>query len=458
VTAQGYGAFAARVLADGWLPDPWCAGQPRLHPHALVLARGRARSLTRAAEGVAAATDALCRLVTRQPHWVDWLGLTQVQRALWWVAAPRWHGLARADVFETADGGVQVCEMNSDTPSGFAEAAVLGRLTVGGGTPANADLIERWRQLVAACAPVGTDPRRALTVGIVWPTEFTEDLPMIQLWQAACEHAGWRVAVGSPFNLTLAADGRAALLGTPCDVIVRHYKTDWWAERQPVWRDEPPPVDDAPLFGPLRVLVQAQMAGRTSVVNPLGAVLSQNKRATALLWHLRDRLPLAARAAIDRWVPQTWRMEDMDPVQLRDQQTGWVLKTDYGCEGDEVVVGAEVEAAVWQRTLDLAVPGRWIAQRRFEPARDPDGCQVNFGVFLVAGRCAGWLVRTSLLATDGTARIGAACIQPAAGSGPSTAPQHTAHVFPSRAPSARVAPSETRTAPPAVAGPYGRAA
>ena len=51
---------------------------------------------------------------------------------MWRMSAPHWHGIARADVFLTA-AGPQVCELNSDTPSGEPEAVALNRVVDGAG-------------------------------------------------------------------------------------------------------------------------------------------------------------------------------------------------------------------------------------------------------------------------------------------------------------------------------------
>src|SRR5207302_6897938 len=120
-----------------------------------------------------------------------------------------WHGIARADVFET-EGGLQICELNCDTPSGEAEAVLLNavvarRLGFGGG-PAlvdpNAGLERAFGDLVRAFAgAVERDRRAPLTVGILYPTELVEDLSMILLYQRWLEAGGWRVVLGSPFDL-----------------------------------------------------------------------------------------------------------------------------------------------------------------------------------------------------------------------------------------------------------------
>src|SRR5262249_52866290 len=126
-----YGDFAARLVATGIISDPWLDGSPRFEEEPVVLGAADADALAAAAEDVAAALDALCRLVAAEPELLDRLGLTPVQRLLWHASAPAWHGLARADAFFVdggVDGGVAVCEVNCDTPSGEAEAVLLGRM------------------------------------------------------------------------------------------------------------------------------------------------------------------------------------------------------------------------------------------------------------------------------------------------------------------------------------------
>ncbi len=336
-----------------------------------------------------------------EPDLLAPLNLLPVQEALWWSSAPAWHGLARADVFETSDGRIQVCELNCDTPTGVAEAVVLGRLLAKPGTTdANQTLLARWVAMLRRTARDAGKGTQGLTAGLVSPTEQTEDQPMLLLWRSALQDAGWHVVDGSPFNLGRSADGRASLLGVPCDVIVRHYKTDWWAERRPAWRDEAPVPDAEPLLGPLQALLGAQLSGATAVLNPMGAIVPQNKRFLALLWRHRSRLSPAARNAVEAWIPPTELLEDVPFPQLIDNQAEWVLKSDYGCEGDEVVVGAEVGAATWRRALEQVSPGRWVAQRWFDAARNSAGEQVNLGIYLIGGEAAGLLARRSPQATD----------------------------------------------------------
>jgi glutathionylspermidine synthase len=183
-------------------------------------------------------------------------------------------------------------------------------------------------------------------------------------------------------------------------VIWRHYKTDWWGERRPIWRSEEPYADAEPLYGPLALLAGAIARGRCGVVNPFGSVLTQNKRTMALLFEEIDRLTPRTRALVRRYLPYTARLEAVSARQLRAQRALWVLKSDYGCEGEEVVIGAEVSADEWQRALDDALPERWIVQRRFVPCAGRGGETANYGVYLVGGRAAGLFTRLQAGCTD----------------------------------------------------------
>jgi Glutathionylspermidine synthase preATP-grasp len=401
--SEGYAPFAARLAADGLVTDPWIDGQPRFDANLLTLTAAEHAALVGAAEAVAAVHDELARIVAGEPELLaSFFGLTETQRLMWALSAPAWHGVARADVFQTA-GGPRCCELNCDTPSGHPEAIALSAAALLAGDAArdpNHRLERAFAGVIAAFARPVVGPDAAPVVGIIYPTEMTDDLALIALYRRWLEARGAEVVLGSPFNLGEARDGRLTVLGRPCDVLVRHYKTDWWGEREPVWLDEAPLPDPEPLVGPLRAIARATVAGRLAVVNPFGAVLPQNKRALAFCWEERHRFSPAARQAIDRYIPWTARLELADRAALLAQRELWVLKSDYGCEGEEVLVGAETPAETWREALAAARPGRWIVQRRFEALRDAAGQAVNFGVYLIAGRAAGLYARRSRLATD----------------------------------------------------------
>jgi hypothetical protein len=406
-----YGELARELGARSGIADAWIDGQRRFSAEPVVLTRAEHADLGQAAENVAEALDELCRIVAATPALLDdFFGLTPVQKLLFEASFPRWHGHARADVFRRQGAPPIVCEVNADTPSGQPETLTLGALALASAAPG---LVDPSSALPRALAALVRHELRALgraapgdspsTVGILYPTELPEDLPLVAALRRLLETNGHRVLLGSPFNLHAIDGGAVGLFGERVDVVIRHYKTDWWGEREPSWRDEAPFRDAAPLTRPLRLLLHAELSGRCRVVNPWGAVLPQNKRSFAFFWENIGLFSERAQRAIRTHVPYTERLEIADSRRLRTERAHWVLKSAYGCEGEEVCVGATMTDAAWQRALELAVPHRFVAQRRFDSVRDELGRAANHGVFLVAGKAAGVYTRLSVGPTDATA-------------------------------------------------------
>jgi glutathionylspermidine synthase len=319
---------------------------------------------------------------------------------MWQASQPMWHGVARADVFVT-DQGLAIAELNCDTPTGEPEAVVLGALALEdhpGAIDPNAGMEARFVAMVDAIARgelEGDSPRE---VGLVYPTEFTEDLSLVRLYRRWFESRGRRVVLGSPYNLQL-EDGGLKLFDVPFSILLRHYKTDWWAERASPWTDEDVP-DVEPLGGPLGAIFEAQGNGRCAVINPFGAVLPQNKRAMAFMWEHLHRFSPHAQGVIERLIPLSARLETMHEEQLRVQREDWVIKSDYGAEGDEVIIGRLETQAEWERALAIARPGRWIAQRYFAAETDEGGASINYGVYVIAGEACGLYTRVQAGPTD----------------------------------------------------------
>jgi len=122
------------------------------------------------------------------------------------------------------------------------------------------------------------------------------------------------------------------------------------------------------------------------------------------MWEHVHRFSTRGRGLVERYVPWTSRVETVHAERLRADREGWVLKSDYGAEGEEVVIGRETDDATWAQTLAHVRPGRWVAQRFFEalPERRPGGAgqALNYGVFLVGGQACGLFVRRQSGATD----------------------------------------------------------
>ena len=119
-----------------------------------------------------------------------------------------------------------------------------------------------------------------------------------------------------------------------------------------------------------------------------------------------------AAEAVRRWVPETIRLDAMHPEQLAAERSDWVLKSDYGCEGQEVFIGRSCTPEAWEEVLRLAIPERWVAQRYFEAETDAAGDALNLGPYVIAGRAAGLYVRAQQGPTDYHARSVPVLVQP----------------------------------------------
>lgn len=396
-----YGEFARMLYGTCMISDPWLSGAERFRLQGLVLTAPQADALRTAAERIGWIYHELAEIVLERPHLLDdFFQLTPFQKAMWLAAEGRWHGIARVDLFLCDDGRIRSCEMNSDTPSGEAEAVLLNELLHPyhpGTTDPNTALAEAfWQMLVMQCGDVA--PERA---AIIYPTDLPEDLSMIAIYRQWLEARGCRVIIGSPYNLGLDAGGRVTVFEHPVELIVRHYKTDWWGERETIWSNQQEFADAEPLARELLLLLEAESAGCVTVVNPFGAVVTQNKLSLALMWEHRELFSAQASAWIAEYIPETRRLSALNATTLRREE--WVLKSDYGCEGDSVVVGPFVKPADWALALAAAIPRHWVAQRYFEVAPIEDDLRPNVGVYLIGGRAAGFYTRLSRKATDYTA-------------------------------------------------------
>ncbi|MCU0657438.1 MAG: glutathionylspermidine synthase family protein [Polyangiaceae bacterium] len=405
--AEPYERFAERILDTQILSDPWIEGRPRFHPSPLLLSADEQRRLYRVAEQVASVYNEACRILDAADEWLDdFFQLTPAQKIMWEASRPFWHGIARADVFLT-DEGPAVCELNCDTPTGEPEAVLLGGLVVPppGALDPNQALADRYLALLATIGAhtLGDDWPERPCVGIVYPTELTEDLSVVRLYRRWMEARGWSVVLGAPYNIERGDEGEVLLFGQRCHLLVRHYKTDWWGERRPVWRDGEPFADPEPLGEPLLALLEAPLIGACAVVNPFGSVLAQNKRMMAFFWEQLELFSRASQGVIRGYIPYTCRLESMAIEQLIEEREGWVLKSDYGAEGDEVILGPQTAPALWEESLRQAAPGRWVVQRYFQ-ACEREGETINHGVFLIAGEACGLYARAQRGATDTHAR------------------------------------------------------
>jgi len=398
-----YQVFADKIYRTCILSDPWLYGEKRFRLEPVLLPIDLYERMCQAAEEIGRLYDELCQLIIDRPASLDqFFNLTPYQKLMWLSSGGRWHGIARLDMFVLQDGSLKICEMNSDTPSGEAEAVWLNRLQWpdhSGLVDPNGSFEDAFFEMVLEASRltrIGKTPE----VGIIYPTEMPEDLSMIRLYQKGFEERGCHVTLGSPFNIRHTAAGEIRLFDTTVEMIVRHYKTDWWGERWPVWYDEEDYPDPDPLDVQLQALLRADMENRVTIINPFGAALTQNKLTMAFFWKMKNLFSPVAQNAIAQYIPETYRLKDVVANALNKE--AWVLKSDYGCEGAEVIIGKYCTEEIWRESLAQAIPERWIVQKYFEAEPIEGDLIPNYGVYLIAGKAAGIYTRLSNQATDYT--------------------------------------------------------
>lgn len=401
-----YTSFADEVIATCIISDPWVEGEERFRLEPVVLTSRQYDNFRRAIEAIGRVWNEMLGMLTADEELLDRsFYLTPWQKMMWIASGGHWHGIARADSFLLADGSIRICELNADTPSGEPEAVVLNELRHRFHPELrnpNARFEEQFIEMVRGSyrGTIGAELPATPNVGILYPTDLPEDLSMIELYRGWFQKRGWNVLLGSPYNLTRAADGALLMLGTPVDLIIRHYKTDWWGEREPISLDGEGFPDPDPLDDPLRAILGAELEGNVAVINPFGGVIAQNKLAMAFCHEQIERFCTESRKAIRAYLPPTFRLCNMDPAVIRQERERWVLKSDYGCEGDEVVIGRNIEQELWEQVVRNAIPERWVAQEYFEAAADENSMIPNYGLFLIGGRSGGIFTRFSSATTD----------------------------------------------------------
>ncbi len=402
-----YNELAAALLKTGIISDAWLNGEERFRTQPIIISQQTYAQLCRAAESIGKVYHELAQLVWNNPTYLDdFFHLTPFQKLMWLSSGGAWHAIARLDTFIANDGCIQICEMNSDTPSGEAEAVILNQILQQENLINPNEQFERtFCDAVLRCYHQSvSEIKPAPTLGVVYPTDLPEDLSMIELYRRWFESRGVKVVLGSPRNLGKNSRGDITLFETEVDIVYRHYKTDWWGERESAWLDGEPFEDSEPLATELLWLIEAEREGKIAIVNPFGSVLTQNKLSLAFLWTHLEQFSPENQNAIRAYIPETLRVCDaLEKASL--QKNEWVLKSDYGCEGDEVIIGNHVSEEIWNASLQKANPHRWILQRYFDAIKDDRN--TNYGIYLVAGRASGIFTRVAKQATDYSAQCAA---------------------------------------------------
>lgn len=426
-----YDEIAQKLLRTSWVTDPWIDGVPRFSEGAYKISPSTYTALMTAAQELCAVYEELASLIWDDPSHLDsFFNLTPWQKTMWFASGGLWHVFARLDLFICSDGSIKAAEINADTPSGQSDAAAIENTLCAlsfskvDHLPAQIDVVyqdrlrQAWQIYHAAIAVNAPPLTTGARVGILYPTEMPEDLGLIRLYESWLRRWGWKPILGSPYNLKRRADGSLTLLGEPIQSVLRHYKTDWWGERETTWLDDEEIPDADPLSEQMSYLLDAQRRGKISVINPWGSVVTQNKLSMAFFWENLHLFSENGQKIIQRYIPPTYRLTTMlthDPRNMRDvhetdgadegdatsktsarlqrEQPQWVLKSDYGCEGSEVVIGAFVDAETWRDALTAAKTTHFVVQRFFDVMPTTQGQLPNFGVYIVAGIPSGLLLR-----------------------------------------------------------------
>jgi glutathionylspermidine synthase len=302
--------------------------------------------------------------------------------------------IGRFDFLLDRAGEWRLLEYNSDTPSGIREALGAGHLLAarlaGRGRRPSAVLGYRLRRAFAQqLAGAGRPVRR---LGIVTDAGYAEDFAQALFLADLLAPLGCEIVVGDLDNLT-ARRGRIALLGRPLDALYRLY---------PVERLYGHPIFPA--------LMAAVLDRRLWPLNPLAALLAQDKALLAWIWEHRatSLFPPDEQAAIARHLPETYLVEAL-PARLDGRR--FVVKEFFGREGEEVYLADALSADDWQRCRAWRT---FVAQRRVASVTVPrlvrgkTGWQVASGVpcvgsYIAGARWAGHYVRLGDLITTNRA-------------------------------------------------------
>lgn len=153
-------------------------------------------------------------------------------------------------------------------------------------------------------------------------------------------------------------------------------------------------------------LLTAYRERTVCVVNPLRSYLVGCKGVLAELCKRRSSFPEAMRTVIDRVLPRTHNIEELDGAELRERAS-WVLKPAFGSGGSGVQIGRYTDEATWERALEVAHAGCWIAQSYLPiplyrvplTSAPPGGAELplyaNWNPFFFGGKPAGGIARVS---------------------------------------------------------------
>ena len=381
-----------------YLYDNTVAGERYLGLDALTLSSALHARLVAATETLARVFRRAVRVVQRDRALVERFGFN------WAVAEMLQHEpsgpvlspVGRFDFLLDRAGQWRLLEYNSDTPSGIREALGAGHLlatALGGRRWRRPSAVLGYRIRQAFGRLLAAAPRPVRRVGIVTDAGYAEDFAQALFLRDLLAPLGPEVVVGDLDNLSVRR-GRIVLLGRPLDALYRLYPIER-LYGHPVFPD----------------LMAATLAGRLWLLNPLAALLAQDKALLAWIWAQREAalFPPDEQAAIARHLPETYLVEAL-PQGL--DLEAFVVKEFFGREGEEVYFASALSPEDWERCRAWRT---FVVQRRVRSVevprlvRGPKGWRPVPGVpcvgsYEAGGRWAGHYIRLGDAITTNRAR------------------------------------------------------
>jgi glutathionylspermidine synthase len=347
-----------------------------LAPFALFITNSTWRQLATWAEQLTEEALAAERAVLAKPSLLSELALPRALRQLLRSGAaaptPAAARVMRFDFHPTTQGW-RISEVNSDVPGGYIEATHFAALIASHYPEARlprdptARVVEA---LLSAASTVGS-------VALLCAPGHMEDQQVVSHIARHLAIRGIATVQVSPHQLhwvmghaELATGGSRQRIGA----IFRFFQAEWLAQlpQRKTWE---------PLF----------IGGKTPVVNPGLAVLSESKRLPLLWDHLALPMTTWRRLLPETRAPQdaSWHRDD-----------SWLLKQAYCNTGDHVYIRPLMTKRAWSwlRWQLCWHADRWVAQRRFEavPVDSPVGPLFPcIGIYTVDGQAAGVYARAS---------------------------------------------------------------
>ena len=367
---EAFAAVRRRMIFDHCKWDPQVEDVSVLAPFPLVIEEPAWRELATLAEALAAETLGAEEELTQRHDLLPELALPRAfLREVRRLKNPpaRSPRVMRFDFHPTRDGW-RISEVNSDVPGGFIESSAFPELIahhLGGALQTTGDPASILCDAVARSVPRGG------SVGLVHATAYTDDRQVMVFLSRALQARGLWTCLISPEQLRW-RDGKAAIHcgfhKGEADALVRFFPAEW--------------LPNLPARSQWPMLLSG---GRTPLINPATALLTQSKRFP-LVWHqMRTPMPLWRQL-----LPETRDPRDAD--WRRDN--GWVVKPALGRVGDAIGMVGVTPQREWKaiRRGVRWFSRHWVAQKRFEalPVDTPEGPMFPcFGVYTVGGRAAG---------------------------------------------------------------------